>query len=136
MVRKKIKFYSGTGRRKRSVARVWLYDKKGDIKVNDKLISEYFSDEEETLMWVQPFHAVGVAHPQAKFSATVKVNGGGRSGQLGAVSLGFARALVAYDEKHRSVLRVSGLLTRDSRKKERKKPFLKKARKRAQYSKR
>lgn len=133
---KSIKFFSGTGRRKRSVARVWLYDKKGEFRVNDKLIKEYFSRAEETLEWVSPFHTIGVSHPQAKFGASIKVSGGGHSGQLGAVKHGLSRAIVAYDESYRPILRSSGFLTRDSRKVERKKPFFRKARKKPQYSKR
>ena len=133
---KKIEFFSGVGRRKRSVARVWLYDKKGEFIINDKNFKDYFLGDEETLEWVKPFHTVGVSHPQAKFSATVKVYGGGKNGQVIAVRHGFARALVNYDEANRVPLKTAGLLTRDSREVERKKPFLKKARKKPQYSKR
>ena len=88
------KFFAGTGRRKRAIARVWLYDKKGDITINDKPIKEVFDSPEQTLEWVKPFHTVGVSHPQAKFSATVKVSGGGKTGWLEAVRLGFSRALI------------------------------------------
>ena len=134
---KKKNFFSGTGRRKRSVARVWLYEGKGEMIVNGKPIKDYFYDNDEAaLKWVQPFHAIGVAHPTAKFHATIKVTGGGRTGQLDAITLGFARALIALDPANKEILRTSGLVTRDSRKKERKKPFLVKARKRPQYSKR
>ncbi len=133
----KKKFISGTGRRKTSVARVWLYEGKGEMIVNDKSIKDYFSENKEAaLTWVQPFHAIGVAHPTAKFHATIKVLGGGKASQLDAVTLGFARALIVLDPTHKEILRTSGLVTRDSRKKERKKPFLVKARKRPQYSKR
>jgi len=130
------KFFSGTGRRKSSVARVWLFDKKGEFTVNDKPIKEYFSDAEQALEWVKPFHAIGVSHPQAKFSGSIKVAGGGISGQLDAVRLGFARALIDMDPENKPVLRSMDLLTRDSRVKERKKPFFVKARKKPQYSKR
>ncbi len=130
------KFYSGTGRRKRSVARVWLYEEKGDFVINDKPAKEYFADRDATLEWVKPFHAIGVSHPQSKFSASIKVAGGGKAGQVEAVRLGIARALIAFDINNKSVLRTSDLLTRDSREVERKKPFLTKARKRPQYSKR
>jgi len=133
----KKKFVSGVGRRKSSVARVWLYEGKGEMIVNDKPIKEYFSENKEAaLNWVQPFHAIGVAHPTAKFHATIKVNGGGKAGQLDSVTLGFSRALIELDPKNKEILRTSGLVTRDARKKERKKPFLVKARKRPQYSKR
>lgn len=130
------KFYTGVGRRKTSIARVWLYSDKGEIMVNDKKISDYFVGSEETLEWVKPFHAVGIAHPQSKYSATIKVAGGGKSSQLEAVRLGLARSLIDSDETFKTVLRDNDLLTRDSRKVERKKPFLSKARKKPQYSKR
>lgn len=133
---KKLDFFSGTGRRKRSVARVWLYEEKGEIMVNDKLISEFFTDQEDTLEWVKPFHAVGVSHPQAKFRATIKVHGGGKTGQVEAVRLGIARALINFSPEFKGILRSTGLVTRDSREKERKKPFLRGARGRPQYSKR
>ncbi len=132
----KKKFYAGTGRRKESVARVWLYDEKGEFTVNGKPIKEYFTSREETLEWVKPFHAIGISHPQSKFSASIKVHGGGKSGQLGAVRLGLARALVELDSENKAVLRTAGLLTRDPRQVERKKPFFRKARKKPQYSKR
>jgi len=133
---KKIEFFSGTGRRKRAVARVWLYDKKGEVTINDKPAKEAFSDREDVLAWIKPFHTVGVSHPQAKYSANIKVAGGGITSQIEAIQLGIARALVAMDETLKPALREAGLMTRDSRKKERKKPFLRKARKRPQYSKR
>ena len=133
----KKKFVSGTGRRKRAVARVWLYEGKGEMIVNDKPIKDYFKeDKEAALNWVQPFHAIGAAHPTAKYHATILVSGGGKPSQLDAITLGFARALIALNPNHKEILRTSGLVTRDSRKKERKKPFLVKARKRPQYSKR
>lgn len=133
---KKKEFFSGTGRRKRSVARVWLYEEKGEIVINDKPISEFFPGQEDTLEWVKPFHAVGVSHPQAKFSATIKVHGGGKVGQVEAVRLGIARALISFSSEFKGILRSTGLVTRDSREKERKKPFLRGARGRPQYSKR
>ena len=132
----KKKFFTGTGRRKTAVARVWLYDTKGEIEINNILISDYFKGNEDTLEWVKPFHAIGIAHPQSKYSASVKIQGGGRHAQLEAVKLGFARALINLDEGNKAVLRDNDLLTRDSRKVERKKPYFKKARKKPQYSKR
>lgn len=134
--KKEKKFYSGTGRRKTSVARVWLYAEKGEITVNDKPIKEFFTDSDMALEWVRPFHAVGVSHAQAKFSASIKVHGGGINGQLEAVRLGIARALINYDPEFKGILRTTGLVTRDSRAVERKKHFLVKARKKPQYSKR
>lgn len=132
----KKEFFSGTGRRKRSVARVWLYEEKGEFTVNDKTVKEFFPSSKDTLDWVKPFHTVGISHPQAKFSATIKVSGGGSASQLEAIQMGLARALVLYDETLKPILRAAGLMTRDSRKKERKKPYLRKARKAPQYSKR
>ncbi|OIP98116.1 30S ribosomal protein S9 [candidate division WWE3 bacterium CG09_land_8_20_14_0_10_39_24] len=130
------KFYSGTGRRKRAVAAVWLFDKKGDITINGVYARDYFKNEKERLIWIKPFHIVGVAHPAAKFSATVKLYGGGKSSQVEALSLGFSKALVSYDAGFRDKLRKAGLLTRDSREVESKKYYKRKARKKQQYSKR
>jgi len=130
------KFFSGTGKRKRAVAAVWLYDEKGEITINGKPAEDYFKMEKERLTWVKPFHIVGVAHPTAKFSASVKLYGGGKSSQVEALSLGFSKALVSYDAEFRSKLRKAGLLTRDSREVESKKYYKHKARKSQQYSKR
>ncbi len=127
---------TGTGRRKTAVARIFLYEKKGDFVINDVSIDSYFPTENEKMEWSKPFHAVGVSHPGAQFSGTVKVSGSGKNSQLGAVVLGFARALATLSEENRVSLRRAGLMTRDSRMVERKKPFLRKARKRKQYSKR
>jgi small subunit ribosomal protein S9 len=127
---------TGTGRRKTSTARIFLYEKGGDFSVNGKDISEYFPSEKEVLAWQKPFHLVGVSHPQAKFTMTAKVAGSGLSSQLGAVVHGISQALSALSEENRLILRKNGLLTRDSRMVERKKPYLRKARKAPQYSKR
>lgn len=132
----KIKFFSGTGRRKTSIARVWLYDQKGEFTINGKPSKEYFTERDHVIEWVKPFHAIGVSHPQSKFSGTIKVVGGGKTGQVEAVRMGVARALIAYDPTLKSTLRTNELVTRDARKVERKKPFLAKARKKPQYSKR
>ncbi len=133
---KKVKFISGLGRRKRAVARVWLYPQKGEITINDQPAEEYFPGVNDITVWAKPFHTVGVSHPAAKFSATIKVAGGGKTGQLGAVRLGLARALLSFNPEFREKLREQDLLTRDSRETERKKYYLRKARKRPQYSKR
>lgn len=125
-----------TGRRKTSVARVFLYETKGDFKINHKSMDEYFPSEREKLAWTQPFHLVGVSHPESKFSATITVEGSGKSGQLGAVVHGISRALASLSEENQIILRRNGYLTRDSRMVERKKPYLRKARKAPQYSKR
>ena len=135
---KKLKkgFISGTGRRKTATARVFLWQSKGEFTVNDKPITEYFPSEVDQLEWVRPFHTVGVSHPEAKYSASIKVAGSGKSGQLGAVVHGISRALATLSEENQKALRKEGLLTRDSRMVERKKYYLHKARKRPQYSKR
>jgi len=129
-------FISGTGRRKTAVASVFLYQDKGDFIVNDIPIDSYFSLEKEKIKWMRPFHLVGVSHPSSKFSASIKVSGSGKAGQLDAVAHGISRALSLISEDFSKILRRQGLLTRDSRMVERKKYFLKKARKAPQYSKR
>jgi len=133
----KEKFWSGLGRRKSATARVWLFEGRGDILVNDKLVDDYFSDiVEPSIIYLKPFHSVGVSHPKSHFSASVKVSGGGRTAQLGAIQLAISKALVSYNEEHRPQLRKFGLLTTDARKVERKKYYFVKARKRPQFSKR
>jgi len=129
-------FISGTGRRKTSVARVFLWETKGDFIINDMNFDEYFTQEVDRIKWEKPFHAIGVSHPEAKYSASIKVSGSGKSSQIDAVVLGISRALSKIDTEFDLALRKQGLLTRDSRMVERKKPFLHKARKRPQYSKR
>ena len=133
---KKQKFITGTGRRKTAVARVFLYDEKGEFTVNGKNIQDYFNSELEQAKWVKPFHLIGISHPKARFSATIKVNGSGGTAQLEAVIHGISRALSTFDGEFRKVLAKQGMLTRDPRMVERKKPFLHKARKAPQYSKR
>ncbi|PIS12318.1 30S ribosomal protein S9 [candidate division WWE3 bacterium CG09_land_8_20_14_0_10_47_33] len=129
----KKEYCEAVGRRKRAVAVVRLVGKGGPTFINDKPIEEYFPGEPAKIAYREPFR---VTETEGKFSGTVKVSGGGKGAQLGAVILGFARALVTYDEKFRQPLRQAGLLTRDPREKEPKKYFLRKARKRPQYSKR
>lgn len=138
MVKRKVEFYSGTGRRKTSVARVWLYEKEkrpdlGSLIINGKPIEEYFPNKKAATKYLRPFQ---VTVTVGKFVGTVKVEGGGRTGQLDAVTHGIARALEKFNPEFRPALKKEGLLTRDSREKERKKYYLKKARKRPQYSKR
>ena len=125
-----------TGRRKTSVSRVFLYETKGEFLVNHQTIEEYFPSEKEKLAWMQPFHLVGVSHPESKFSGNITVEGSGKSGQLGAVIHGISRALASLSEENQIILRRNGYMTRDSRMVERKKPYLRKARKAPQYSKR
>ena len=126
--------FLGTGRRKSSIARVRLVEGKGNITVNGKDINEYFPEETLRVILKQPLTATNTL---AKYDVIVKVQGGGFSGQAGAVRHGIARALnEANQEEFRPILKSSGFLTRDSRKKERKKYGLKKARKAPQFSKR
>lgn len=137
--------YYGTGRRKSSAARVFLRPGKGEVKVNNRSLEEYFNRPTSCMIVRQPLEAVDVV---GKFDVYATVSGGGVSGQAGAVRLGIARALVKYDEQDivegaepnpdsfRRKLRARNLLTRDSRRVERKKFGLKKARRATQYSKR
>lgn len=129
-------FISGTGRRKTAVARVFVYKTKGDITINDVPADEYFPSEKEGMMWKKPFHLVGVSHPESQFSVSIKVTGSGKSAQLGAVVHGLSRALTKIDPEYEAILRKNDMLTRDPRMVERKKYWLRKARKAPQYSKR
>lgn len=129
-------FITGSGRRKEAKAGVFMWDKKGEFTVNGMPIEKYFPAEIDQISWVRPFHAVGVSHPEARYSASVKVLGSGKSSQLDAVVLAFAKALSKLDPEFDKILRKQGFLTRDSRMVERKKPFFRKARKKPQYSKR
>jgi small subunit ribosomal protein S9 len=123
----------GTGRRKNAVARVFIKPGKGDIIVNDKPVDVYFSRETGRMVVRQPLE---LTETVGKFDIMVNVQGGGESGQAGAVRHGITRALIDFDESLRSALRVAGLVTRDAREVERKKTGLRKARKRKQFSKR
>ncbi len=125
--------YYATGRRKTSVARVWLTPGSGKIVINKMPINEYFRRQTLELIVRQPLEHVGMI---GRFDINANVDGGGWSGQAGAVKMGIARCLVGMDEKLRKQLREGGFLTRDSREVERKKPGQKKARKRFQFSKR
>jgi small subunit ribosomal protein S9 len=126
--------FAATGRRKCAVAQVRLLSPgNGTITVNKRAIEEYFPVEVWRVHAVRPLE---VAEMKSNFDVNVKVTGGGKSGQTGAVSLGIARALCAFDETLRSKLRTEELLTRDPRMVERKKYGRKKARKRFQFSKR
>ncbi|MDP7569486.1 MAG: 30S ribosomal protein S9 [Arenicellales bacterium] len=125
--------YYGTGRRKSSVARVYLERGTGSINVNQRPLDQYFGRETARMVVRQP---LGVADLLDKVDITVSVKGGGSTGQAGAIRHGITRALLHYDETLRGVLRKAGFVTRDSREVERKKVGLHKARKRPQYSKR
>ncbi len=123
----------GTGRRKSSVARVWLSPGEGKMVINRRPLQEYFTRPTNQVMAVQPLKTMGV---EGKFDLRVNVAGGGLTGQAGAVRLGIARALLVVDASSRPALRKAGLLTRDPRAKERKKYGQKGARARFQFSKR
>ena len=128
----KIVFY-GTGRRKSSIARVRLVEGKGTITINDKNIDEYLGTETLKVIVRQPLTATNTTD---KYDVICKVQGGGFTGQAGAIRLGIARALLEANGEYRPVLKAAGFLTRDPRMKERKKYGLKKARKAPQFSKR
>lgn len=125
--------FQGTGRRKTSVARVRLLPGTGEFTVNNKKLEEYFAYETLINLAKSPLTLV---EKEGSFDVFVNVKGGGFTGQAGAIRHGIARALLEVDEELRSELKRAGFLTRDSRKKERKKPGLKKARKSSQFSKR
>ena len=133
MAKKETTVFLGTGRRKSSIARVRIMPGKGNLIVNGKALDEYLPTEVLRIIAKHPFD---VTNTNGKFDMIVKVEGGGLSGQAGAIRHGLARALVAANEENRAALKAAGFLTRDPRMKERKKPGLKKARKAPQFSKR
>ena len=126
-------YFYGTGRRKKSVARVRLYQGTGSVKVNGRELDEYFGLETLKLIVRQPLTLTGTLD---KFDIECRVAGGGVTGQAGAIRHGIARALIVVDENYRSALKAAGFLTRDPRMKERKKYGLKAARRAPQFSKR
>ena len=125
-------FY-GTGRRKRSVARVYLSPGKGSIKVNGQSFRDYLCRDSLSTIVMQPLVAV---QGEKAYDIEINVNGGGLTGQAGAIRLGISRALLDVNNDYRSVLKEKGYLTRDARKVERKKPGQPGARKNFQFSKR
>ncbi len=125
-------FY-GTGRRKSSIARVYLRPGNGSITVNEKPLDSFFGRKTARMIVRQPFDLTELGD---KFDMTVRVQGGGTTGQAGAIRHGLTRALMAYDESLRPSLRKAGFVTRDAREVERKKVGLRKARRATQYSKR
>ena len=134
------KLYIGTGRRKASIAQVRMTPGSGKITVNGKDVREFFPYETNVMDLMQPLVAT---NNEKTFDIDVKVNGGGFSGQTGAIRLGIARALLEYDKPnegnegcYRQILKREGFITRDARVKERKKPGLKAARSAPQFSKR
>ena len=141
MAKEKKNTYTGTGHRKTSVARVTLTPGTGKVTVNGKDVREYLPFEVLVMDLMQPLE---MTNTQEMFDVDAKVKGGGFQGQTGAIRLGITRALLDYDKttpadsenSFRKTLKVAGFITRDSRKKERKKPGLKKARRAPQFSKR
>ena len=125
--------YYGTGRRKSSVARVYVMPGKGNITINKRDIDEYFGLETLKVIVRQPLETIGATD---KFDIIVSVHGGGYTGQAGAIRHGISRALVQADAENRPALKKAGFLTRDPRMKERKKYGLKAARRAPQFSKR
>ena len=133
MAKKAANVFYGTGRRKSSIARVYIKPGKGTITVNKRDLDEYFGLETLKVVVRQPLVVVDGLN---KFDITVTVKGGGTTGQAGAIRHGIARALCKVDEEYRPVLKKAGYLTRDPRMKERKKYGLKGARRAPQFSKR
>ncbi|MGQ9693700.1 MAG: 30S ribosomal protein S9 [Thermodesulfobacteriota bacterium] len=127
------KIFYGTGKRKTSVARVWLRPGQGKFTVNERELENFFPLETAKAMIFQPLELTGTL---GQFDISVNVQGGGIKGQAGAIRHGISRALLTVKEEFREILKKAGLLTRDSRIKERKKYGQKGARKRFQYSKR
>ena len=128
-----IETHYATGRRKTSSARIYLSSGKGNITVNDKQLDVYFGRKVAQMLVMQPLEMTELTD---KLDINIKVKGGGSFGQAGAIRHGISRALISYDEELRPQLKKAGLLTRDPRKVERKKPGLVKARKSQQFSKR
>ena len=125
--------YQGTGRRKKSVARVMVVPGEGKVIINGRPIDDYFKTTTHQILVKQPLELTKMT---GRFDVVANVNGGGVSGQAGAIRLGLARALLKADPNIRPLMKKAGCLTRDPRMKERKKYGLKKARKAPQYSKR
>jgi small subunit ribosomal protein S9 len=128
-----VEMFYGTGRRKASIARVFMKSGEGRITVNGKDFQEYFRGILRALQALEPLRATGTV---GRFDARITVEGGGPSGQIDAIKLGLARALVRLDVDNRTKLKPAGLLTRDPREVESKKAGLKKARRAPQFSKR
>ena len=125
--------YYATGKRKNSIARVWMMPGSGKVTINDRPMDQYFGRDVLKMIIRQPFEVTGTID---KFDVLVSVLGGGNSGQAGAIRHGISKALLAVDAESRGKLRKEGLLTRDPRAKERKKYGQKGARARFQFSKR
>ena len=128
-----VRYYEAVGRRKRAVARVRLYPGEGEVVINGKPLQEYFGRPQD---WRDVMAPIMLTESQNRFNLSVLVKGGGITGQAHAVRHGISRALLRADPESKAALRRAGLLTRDPREKERKKPGLKRARKAPQYTKR
>jgi small subunit ribosomal protein S9 len=128
-----VRYYEAVGRRKRAVARVRLYPGQGEVVINGKGLQEYFGRPQD---WRDAMAPLELTNSRGQFNISVLVNGGGVTGQAQAIRHGVSRALLLADPDLKAVLRRAGLLTRDPREKERKKPGLKRARKAPQYTKR
>ena len=128
-----VTYHLATGRRKCSTARVFLTEGTGNVQINTKTGKDFFGKDSLLKEALEPLYTADLA---GRFDVKVNVNGGGVSGQIGAIRLGVARAILKYDASVRPALKKDGLLTRDSRMVERKKPGQPKARKRFQFSKR
>lgn len=127
-------YFEGVGRRKESTARARLYPQgSGRILINDKPVNEYFGRDVDLLAANAPLKVTGA---DTRYNVSVKVNGGGTTGQATAVRMAIARALLEVDQEYRQALKTAGYLSRDAREKERKKPGLKRARKGPTYTKR
>ena len=122
-----------TGRRKKSVAKIWLKKGSGKIYVNGKIFTEYFASDIHTMQITRPFEIINQA---TDYDVRCSVNGGGHTGQAGAMVHGISKALLLFDENFKSILRTEKLTTRDPRAVERKKPGRRKARRSFQFSKR
>ena len=134
MTAKKSDVWKSVGRRKSSIARVMISSGKGEIKINRRNIDTYFGGRDILkVVTKQPFEVLGI---DGQYDVDINVKGGGLSGQAGAIRLGISRALVLLDPENRPTLKSNGLLTRDARKVERKKPGQPGARKKFQFSKR
>lgn len=127
------KRYQATGRRKNSVARLWIQEGDGKFVVNEMALNEYFTRDTARMVIKQPLELTDTLD---KFDVFINVSGGGTSGQAGAVKHGISKALVEFNPEFRSILKKAGFLTRDPRAKERKKYGQRKARARFQFSKR
>lgn len=127
------KIFYATGKRKTAIARIWMRPGSGKITVNEREVDQYFPIETAKVMIYQPFELTGT---MGQYDVAINVHGGGIKGQAGAIRHGITRALLTVKDEFREVLKKAGLITRDSRIKERKKYGQKGARKRFQYSKR